>query len=93
MDTRSDSSFLYCVWCCSSVSHAHFERACSARQPGIGSKSFFFATYYANSWSNCGRIAHVCRVRLVVCEKTRVDRHKCELIIASQPTNKSEISQ
>ena len=46
------------------VSHPHFERACSARQPDMGLKSFFCATYHANSWSNCVRIANVC-------EKTR----------------------
>ena len=43
--------------------HPHFERACSARHPDIGFKSFFCATYHANSWSNCVRIANVCRIR------------------------------
>ena len=45
---RSNSSLYHCVWCCWSVSH--FERAWSARQPDIGSKSFYYATfYYANN--------------------------------------------
>ena len=58
--------FIYCVWCCcccSSVSQPHFERACSARQPDLGLKSYFCATYHASSWSNCAFIANVCRIR------------------------------
>ena len=44
-------------------SHPHFERACSARQPDIGLKSLFCATYHAHILSNCVRIANVCRIR------------------------------
>ena len=69
LDTNLSNSSIYiafgaCCCCCSSVSHPHFERACSARQPDIvGSESLFCATYHANNWSNCARIANVCRIR------------------------------
>ena len=58
--------FSCCVWCCCccrSVSHPRFERACSARQPDMGLKSLFCATFHANSWLNCAYIANVCRIR------------------------------
>ena len=71
MDTNRSNSSIFiafgavvAVCCCSSVSHPHFERAWPARQPGIGLELFFCATYHANSWSNCARIANVCFTRL-----------------------------
>ena len=82
---------LYCVWCCCcccpSVYRPHFERACSARQPDIGSKSLSRATYHANNSLNCARIADVCRMR-EVCDKNRLGRNNCELI-GSKPTSQS----
>ena len=62
-----------------SVSRPHLERACSAHQRDIISKPLFCATYHAKSnWSNCARIANVCRMR-EVCEQNRVGRNNCEL--------------
>ena len=93
LDTNRSISFVYIVLGAvvagSSVSHPHFERACSARQPDISSKSLFCATYHANSSLNCARIANVCRMRQV-CEKTRVGRNNCELI-GSKPTSQSRV--
>ena len=73
-------------------SHPHFERACSARQPDIGSTSFLCATYHANNSLNCARIAIFCRMR-EVCEKTRLGRNNCELIGSKTTSQSREISQ
>ena len=54
-----------------------FERACSARQPDIGSKSLFFVTYHASNSLNCARIANVC-----VCDKFARKPDSVEIIVS-----------